>query len=57
MQGVFAFENFSSSSPPVISTRQKAFSLSQVKSKRAKQMKPKMMNPWHQLYQMIFPMT
>lgn len=35
----------------------KSFSLSQVKSKKAKQMKPKMMNPWHQLYQMIFPMT
>ena len=33
------------------------FSLSQVKSKKAKQMKPKMMNPWHQLYQMIFLMT
>lgn len=52
----FAFEVFNSTSPPVISTRQRAFR-SQVKSKKVKQMKPKMMNPWHQLYQMIFPMT
>ena len=52
--GRFAFENFQLYFTSCHLHSRKSFSLSQVKSKKAKQMKPKMMNPWHQLYQMIF---